>query len=1245
MEKVYEELEEVKFDNEKLRSDLKSKAELYEHLKKFQNEQSTKLHEASSKIEKQAQQLLEKEEEISVVTRANEDLKCNLKEKESIIKHLNAANDKLRAERDGKNQKWEQENGRLVLALDEANEKSIDQEQKMDMLKAEIESLKAQLSVSQKKHSEAEKKAKNQKDPRERDDLLVKVEEDMKKVEHQLKWKKEQFKLLEEAHDRLRNQFKESEKEWEKEKCTLFDEISSLQTRLDSQIRITGDLQSRLQMCNQSLAHEETRRKYLEVEISEFKTRFEKSFAECQDAKSQLECLNSQRDKEVATLRHLLGTKESFYKEMEYRAGKLEQENQELLASLKELQEARIQEAGNSSSLSKLKNKLKSVEQMHKDCSSNLRTKEAEWNSQREEMMKKLNDYSSQLKTNDAALNVLETELESCLSSAVQLKLQNEEISIMMVLLKSGMFEAQLKLANAEAELGLHQKEGVENLSILRQQLEVKNTALANAQRDITEERERTAILSRKVDNLAQLEDKHQLMEKEVNTCKTILEESSKCQLWLKEKALQMETDSKEKIREVCDALDVANSQLAEEQEKVASLLSRVESLDLIEGQRFLMQKELERYKERLEEASRCQIHLEEQALQRETESKEKLSKVCKALEAAKSELSKERERAVSLTKRVESLDLIEGQRFLMQKELERYKERLEEASRCQIHLEEQALQREAESKEKLSEVCNALEAAKSELSKERERAVSLTERVESLDHLEEQWLQKQDEVERYKKMLEEACRSRSQLEEQVGHMKKEFGEKLEAAFDALESVKSELAKERERTASLMKRVEQWALRQKDLDKYKERFEESFRCQLQLEEKISQIERDSERKLTEACNALEKANSELVEKVCKGHEIEFESWIWKSISERLKVDLEESRELRKQLEASLLAQVGVGQGIKKEKDDLIRITKEKDQEILSLQQHMVTLEQELQARELRAVSSAEDSILQITREHDKILEDLRREIDLLEEESLRRELEGAAYAHIGAERSFVREKENILQLVKEKDERIDGLMQVVRSMEEDFNGSLNSFSSELTEKQEHIKLVHEAWEKIASAEILAKLEIEEKKLMIAELEDDIHYIQEKLFSQEKSMSDSKQLALTIEAELEAKHLEMKNLTDQMEERLRTSEASVDELRTEKANLLEDIMKLSTERDNLVGFIGGLNDSLGEFSSEDAQLMGILGRIVQSCDLSDSKGSNELYDCLKENKRSLPASPATKKTSSIFEERSPFRQLN
>jgi hypothetical protein len=54
------------------------------------------------------------------------------------------------------------------------------------------------------------------------------------------------------------------------------------------------------------------------------------------------------------------------YKEMEYHAAKLEQENQELRISLRELQEDGIQESGASSSRAKLRNKLKSLERMHR---------------------------------------------------------------------------------------------------------------------------------------------------------------------------------------------------------------------------------------------------------------------------------------------------------------------------------------------------------------------------------------------------------------------------------------------------------------------------------------------------------------------------------------------------------------------------------------------------------------------------------------------------------------------------------------------------------------------------------------------------------------------------------------------------------------------------------------------------------------------------------------------------------------
>ncbi|GMI67961.1 hypothetical protein like AT4G38062 [Hibiscus trionum] len=1137
MEKVYEELDKVKVENENLRADLKSKAELCEHLKKIQIELLTKIQESSSKIEKHTEQLLEKEEEISVVKQANEDLKQSLYDKETIVKHLNAAIDKMRVAHDEKNQKWEQENRQLVLALDEANEKNVDLEQKINVLRAEIKDLKGHLSVSQSKHSEAEKKAKNLEELRERDELFAKVEEGRRKVEDQLKWKKEQFKHLEEAHDKLRDQFKVSKNEWEQEKSMLLDEVSSLQTRLGSQIRITGDLENRLKMCNQALAHEETQRKYLEAEISKFKTRFGNIFSECQDAKSQLDRLNLQRENEVAALRHLLGTKESFYKETEYRAGKLEQENEELLSSLKELQEARIQEARSSSSLLKLQNNLKSVKQMHKECSENLQAKEAEWNYRQEEMTRKLNNYSSQLESKDVALKVLEMKLEDHLSSAAELKLQHEEVSVMLLLLKSGISEAQPKLANVEAELGLDEKERVKNLSVLRQQLEMKNSALAKAQRDIAEERERTAVLSKRVETLEQLEDKHQVIQKEFNRCKEMLEESSRCQLRLKEECLQVDNDSKAKAREVCDALDVANSKLAEEREKVGSLLRRVESLDLIERQWLMAQKELESYKEKIEEASRRQTHLEEQTLQMENESSEKLKEVCKALDKTKSELTEERKRTASLIKR-----------------------------------------------------------------------------VESLDHIEEQWIQTRKELEKYKEMLEEASMSQRQLEEQAALMKSEFGEKLRVICDALETANLELVEERERT-TLMKRLEsshhleeQCVQRQEELEKYKEMFEESSSCQLQLEEQNSELK--------EICNALEKANSELMVKICEGYETEFESCIWKSIAEQLKVDFEERQELCKELETSLLTQVKVGKVSKKEKDDLVRITQKKEGRIVNLQQQIVALEKEFKTRELEATSFAEDSLLQITRGHNKIIEDIQKEIELLEEESFRRELEGVAFAHIGAERKFEHEKENLLQLVKDKDHRINGLIQVARSMEEDYNSSLNSFSSQLAEKQSQINLVHEAWEKIVTDDILAKLEMEEKKLMIEELEDDMHNIQEKLLLQEKFLSDSKKLASTIEAELEAKHLEMKNLTDQMEARLRTSEALVDNLKSEKTNLLKDIMKLSMDRENFFGFIEGLGDRISEFSGEDAQLMGFLERIVLSFDNnnpSDFKGSEELFD--------------------------------
>lgn len=1039
MDRAYEELDDAKAEIEKLRAEYKIKAELCENLKKAHNEQLIKLQKASLKIEKQSQELNDKTQEISEVKQMCEELKCSFNEKESIIKRLRDANDKHRVDYDEKCLKWEKENRDLMLALDEANEKIMNQEQSIRAHKEEIEGLKGCLSVSQKKCSEAEKRAKASKELSVRDDMLLNLEDENRKLEDQLKWKKEHFAHLEEAHEKLRNQFRASKKEWEQEKSTLFDEICSLQTSLDSQTRISEDLKNKLQMCNQALAHEESRRKYLEVQVSEFQTRFENAFTECQDAKSLVDSLTTDRDNEISALRHSLGTKETIYKEIKYQARKLEQENKELRISLRELQEAQIQESGASSSLAKLRNKLKSLEQMHRECTPNLKAKEAELSSQLEKLGAELNDSRTELENKDAAIKELMMEFEGCQSLAMQLKLENEE-------LKLGMSEARLKLANEKAEMDVRDKEREENISLLMKQLETTNAALSEAQLKLAKEKAELVVSDR------EREDNVSLLMK---------------QLEMKNAAL---------VRAQID--------VREEREKAESLLRKVESLEVIEGQQLLTQKELESYRE-----------MKNTALVR-----------------AQTDIIEEREKAESLLRRVESLEFIEEQQLIMQKELERYREMLEESSRCQLLLKEQVLQIESSSKEKLTEVCDA---------------------------------------------------------------------------------------------------------------------------------------------------LERANTELAEKICEENEIEFELQIWKSIAEHLKGELEEDHVVRKELEASLLAQIDVGETIKQEKNGLLQMLEEKDIRMDNLQLQILLQEQELKKREAEAASfagmetvmsfeSEKTSFFQTMTDKDKILEQLEKEVGWLEQESLRREFESAILSQIVAERTFEHEKENIIHLLDEKNQRIDDLMQFVKSLEQKFNSSLVSFSSQLAEKQAEINLVHEAWERIAAAEILAVLELEEKKLMVGELEDDIRNIQQKLELQERSLCHSREQALKIEAELGAKQLELKNLTTQMETKLQTSDAFITELKSEKRSLLEDVMKLSLDRENLLGFIAGLSDRISELSAADSQMMGVLSNMVHSFDNNSSgmvlKEDDELLQSVKEN-LNIHSSPSTKKYEAISDARPPFRERN
>lgn len=866
MDRVCEELDEAKIEIEKLKAGYKSKAEQHENLKKVYVEHLNRLQEANLRLENKERELNEREEEISLLKQMCEEVQHNLAEKESTVKRMSAANDKLRTDFSTRSQKLDEENKSLALAVEEANLKCEDQQGKIKALKEENNNLKGLLDLSSKKCYEAEQRARAPKELRDRDGVICNLEEEVRKLEDGLKWKKEQFKHLEEAHEKLRHQYRTEKKEWESEKCTLLNKIVSLQESLDCQTRISEDLKKKLEMCNQALAHEEGRRKALEIQFSEFQMQFENVLTESDEVKLQLERVMDKRNEEVACLRHSLGIRDTDYKEVQLRASQLEMENRELLAILKELREAQIHGGGNSSV--KLKNRLRTAEQMHRDCSSNLQAKEVEWSAKVEKLMCDLNGCRSELASKENKLDKAEKELDHLESLLMQSMVQNEESYVMQLVLKLGISEAQTKMQGQIME---------ERASLLVKQLEIKNENLADAQREIIEEHEK-------------------------------------------------------------------------------------------------MRAQLERHKEILEEA------------------------------------------------------------VLME---------------------------------------NAAE------------------------------------------------------------------ERIQEAYDA----------------------------------------------------------------------LDRMNAELAEKICEANEAEFELQIWKSTAERLKIDLEESQCLRKEMEASLLAQAEVEDVMKREKANLALMLEERDGRIGRLEQKIVLIEHEMKTR-----ASEENS-------NDIIFEDMLKE-------TLGRELESTLVAQMNAEKAFEHERKELVELIEAKDQRIKDLLHVMSSLEHKFNSSPLSFSSLIAEKQAEIVLFHEAWDRITAAEILAELEIEEKKMMVSELENEVNALISKLESQGESLWGLKRRAETVEAALDAKESEMKKLACEAEMRLQSSSELVDELKRERADLLG-------ERDCLMGLVRRIEETIGECCDEDMMLM------------------ESLRNCLKDNETSEPLKENSnghyfgvmKSYEITSNGRSPFREIN
>ncbi|KAJ8548186.1 hypothetical protein K7X08_021422 [Anisodus acutangulus] len=207
--------------------------------------------------------------------------------------------------------------------------------------------------------------------------------------------------------------------------------------------------------------------------------------------------------------------KETLFKHIKYKSLQLEQENQDLRGSLKELQEAQLQDASSTSALKKLRSNFQDLKQLHRKCSLSLKEKEAEWSSQIGKVTEDMKRCTSELKGKEKHIEELEKELEDYYDACDVL---NGEKFVLILILKSELHTVRKEHSIAKTELKLNSKNLVHQKS-----------------------------------------EQATLLEEKLSEYKKMLEESYDCQVHLREHVLQLSNV----LKGTSDASEEAKADLA----------------------------------------------------------------------------------------------------------------------------------------------------------------------------------------------------------------------------------------------------------------------------------------------------------------------------------------------------------------------------------------------------------------------------------------------------------------------------------------------------------------------------------------------------------------------------------------------------------------------------------------------------------------------------------------------------------
>nr|XP_051178941.1 uncharacterized protein At4g38062 isoform X3 [Lolium perenne] len=1192
MEEMAKELDTLRAELESRAAEHRANSALIDGLRRETADQAARLRDAKADAERQSFELAAKDHALSTAKDLTDDLNAKLAEKDQAFRHLCAAHEGLKASHRETTNSWEAERRGLVAALEDSELKRLEQDAAVRSRDEELARVRRLLSEKEKKCSDAERRASAQREAMARDDALARLEEEKAAVQAKLKWKAEQFRHLEDALRKVRDNFNQSEKHWGSERSTLVDQIAALETSLDSKTRVAEEFRSRLEMCSQALAHEEGRRRNLEAEMADLGRKYGDVVSEYEEARSTIEVLTSKRDGEIASLRSSLAEKVTLLNEMEYCKARMGQENEDLRASLKEYQEAQIGGADAVVSLKGLREKFRALEQTHRSCTEKLRDKEKEWRTQMGKLGSELDGCLSQLGSKDMQIRQLQNELLSSYSSLELQIVENLEASIVRLAVESKFYDSCSYIDTSRLNMQQRCEKLEQNVTAARKQLEEKNCVIAQSQAEHAHQLEVMAELHGRIEQLECMQQEHEKMQKQISAYKEMLDNASRNVHCLKGEASQKENNLQEELGKALSDLNEARRHLTEQKSQLnqfeTNLHQQKQAVEHLEKLKFDLETELKGYmddnhvlKRDLDAALTSKIEVEVSL----REEKEKLlGDLNEARRDLTDQKSQVRQFEINLHEQKQAVEHLEKLKLDLETELKGYmddnhvlKRDLDVALNAKIESEVSYREENEKLLGALNEANCALSERKSELS---ENEITLHQQKQALQHLEKLRVDMETELKGYvddnhvlKRDLDAALIAKMEAEEIHEEEKRTLLFALDEANCALSERKNELDQ-----------------------------------------------------LKQALENLEKLNVDM--------QVEVNSY------------KEENCALKRDLDAALFA--------REEKEKLSSMIDERERNIVELQQYINVLEEDNLGQKLDLASliksEVQKSILDMNNRYSEIVEIFDKKLLELETRLGFFEQKYTCREHEIME-IFDQEEADWYTLIAEKENAIADIQLIVESVQLNIKHLLEAAASKLTEVQVEVQQLYGFAENLNTLNIVQEHDSFFKDTLIAECERELEDLQIKLVLEREQSSNLKHVLEKLKAETTAEmlekakeHLEVVNKLKYAEERKEILEEHLGQLTSRTKDMLNVV---DQERKELVDELNGITYTIGAAIHGDDDLMASLRRIMQKANIEEpplNSSSKEIPSLEKQHMRNH--GPLTKnKSASLTDRRSPLKENN